>query len=156
MIPKDKTKLFKLATIAISIIVILLGGFYLYNYIRNGNMNGNGNVKEGFEFTSLYTGEPKPTGTNYMPKQDNDYALNEIQCITANNFGLYALDKKMDVYYYSRDTNSWVVSKINLNNPKIQDPNYDSSGIVCKKSDNLLLNASAITLWFYSGRCRIN
>jgi len=155
MIPKDKTKLFKLATIAISIIIILLGGFYLYNYISNGNGNGNGisnsNMKEGFEFTSLYTGEPSPTGTNYVPTQNSKYALSEIQCITANNFGLYALDKKMDVYYYSTATNSWVESYINLNNPIIRDPNYDSSGIICRKSDNILLNASATTLWFYSG-----
>ena len=140
-------KLIKYIVIAICVIIILIILNYLYKKsYRNIS-------KEHFaEVKTVYTGEPSLIDKSNLSPNIN-YKLNNLQSITSNNVGLYALTKNTSIVVFSPSEKKWIEQDIKLIKPEITNPQYDTSNenkIICKSSDGLHMTSSLNTLWLYN------
>jgi len=145
-----QSKILNYSLIVICIIIILLGLFYLYQYLNKST--------EHFAISNLtsilnqnyYKGEPIIKTINNAGTVDIDIQTvtktTPCEYIASNNIGLYGTDNK-NLYYFNKTDNKWYITPIKPILPSITNPDFNNTKTNCSFKKNLF--ASKSTLWYY-------
>jgi len=128
-------------------IVILLGLFYLYNYLYN-------NI-EPFSVTQWKSTSPQNYYKGELLIDDRNVDVNittitkttPCEYITSNNKGLYGTDN-IYLYNFNNNDKKWYITPIKHIRPSITNPLYNDNTDNCRFKTKLV--ASKHTLWYYN------
>ena len=147
---QNKNKVFNYSLIVICIITIILGLFYLYQYLNKSI--------EHFAITNFastlnqnyYNGEPFIKIINNAGTVDIDIQnvtkTTPCEYISSNNIGLYGTDNK-NLYYFNKTDNKWYITPIKSILPTITNPDFNNTKTNCRFKTYLFSSKS--TLWYY-------
>ena len=131
-------KYFKLKYIllVICLIVILLGFFYLYNYLYNKYSIEPFTINQwpSSSIQNYYKGEPLINTVNHPGTIDVNIQtitkLSPCEYIASNNIGLYGTDN-VHLYYFNNSVKKWYKTPILRVSPSITNPLYNTNNTYC-------------------------